>query len=75
MRALEKASAQIARQSLEFDSCDIDVKGASAAATCVGRVQYVPEIGNRRLRTEPRRWQFILKKADARWLIASVSSR
>ena len=72
---LQRAFAQVAEQSIQFDNCDVKVAGATAAAACKGTLRYIPEVGNRRQRVEPRQWQFNLSKRNERWVIDGVSSR
>jgi hypothetical protein len=70
--ALARAFDGLESQSLTFDACDVRVRGESAIATCQGSAQYVPKIGNRQPRTEPRIWNFSLRKAGADWKIDSA---
>lgn len=70
--ALARAFEGLESQSLTFDACDVRVRGESAIAICQGSAQYVPKIGNRQPRTEPRVWNFSLRKAGADWKIDSA---
>ena len=70
--ALARAFDGLESQSLTFDACDVRVRGESAVAICQGSAQYVPKIGNRQPRTEPRVWNFSLRKAGADWKIDSA---
>lgn len=70
--ALARAFEGLESQSLTFDACDVRVRGESAIAVCQGSAQYVPKIGNRQPRTEPRVWNFSLRKAGADWKIDSA---
>ena len=70
--ALAHAFATLRSQSLEFDSCSVDVRGESARAVCRGSARYVPNIGSRTPRTERRVWTFTLEKMDGGWKIASA---
>jgi hypothetical protein len=73
---LQRAFDQVAEQSIQFDNCDVTIAaGALASAACKGTVRYIPEVGNRRQRVEPRQWQFNLSKLNQRWVINAVSSR
>ena len=57
---------------MTFDACDVRVRGESATATCQGSARYVPKIGSREPRTEPRVWNFSLHKAGGDWKIDSA---
>ena len=70
--ALAHAFANLQSQTLEYDSCSVDVRGESARAICRGSARYVPSIGNRTPRTERRVWTFTLEKANDDWKIASA---
>ena len=71
-RALARAFDGLESQHLMFDACDIQVNGAAAAATCRGTARYVAKIGSREPRTEPRVWNFTLKKSGQDWKIESA---
>jgi hypothetical protein len=71
-RALARAFDGLESQHLIFDACDIQVNGAAAAATCRGTARYVAKIGSREPRTEPRVWNFTLKKSGQDWKIESA---
>ena len=70
--ALARAFDGLASQAITFDQCDVQVRGAVASATCRGTARYVPKIGNRDPRVEPRVWNFGLKKDGGEWKIASA---
>jgi tetratricopeptide (TPR) repeat protein len=70
--ALARAFDGLASQSLTFDACEVRVRGELATATCQGSARYVPKIGSREPRTEPRVWNFSLHKADGDWKIESA---
>jgi hypothetical protein len=74
-RMLERAFNQMTTQHFTFDSCSIDVTGARATASCRGRAQFVPKVGSRTPRVEPRQWTFTLRRAERAWAIESVDSR
>jgi hypothetical protein len=74
-RMLERAFNQMTTQRFTFDSCSIDVTGARATASCRGRAQFVPKVGSRTPRVEPRLWTFTLRRAERDWAIESVDSR
>jgi hypothetical protein len=71
-RALARAFDGLESQHLMFDACDIQVNGEAAAATCRGTARYVAKIGSREPRTEPRVWNFTLKKSGQDWKIESA---
>jgi hypothetical protein len=70
--ALARAFDGLESQTVTFDACDVRVRGDAATATCKGSSRYVPKIGNREPRTEPRVWSFSLHKAGADWKIDSA---
>jgi tetratricopeptide (TPR) repeat protein len=69
--ALARAFGGLASQRLTFDSCDVQLRGetATATATCHGTARYVPKIGGGEPRTEPRVWNFTLRKSGTDWKI------
>jgi len=70
--ALARAFDGLQSQWLQFDECDIDVRGVSAAVTCRGSSRYVPKIGNRDTHVEPRVWDFTLRKDEGDWKIQNA---
>src|SRR5262249_59184930 len=70
--ALARAFDGLESQSLTFDACDVNVKGAAAAATCRGSARYVKKIGSHDPRVEPRTWSFTLRKDGTDWKIESA---
>jgi tetratricopeptide (TPR) repeat protein len=70
--ALARAFDGLQSQSLTFDACEVRVRGELATATCQGSARYVPKIGSREPRTEPRVWNFSLQKAGGDWKIESA---
>jgi hypothetical protein len=70
--ALARAFDGLQSQSLQFDECDIDVRGALARATCRGSSRYVPKVGSRDPQVEPRVWDFTLRKDDGDWKIENA---
>jgi hypothetical protein len=70
--ALARAFDGLESQSLIFDACDVRQYGESATATCHGSARYVPKVGSREPRVEPRVWNFTLRKAGADWKIDSA---
>ena len=67
--ALARAFDGLESQSLTFDACDVRLRGEAASATCHGSARYVPKIGSREPRMEPRVWNFTLHKSGADWKI------
>jgi hypothetical protein len=70
--ALARAFDGLESQTLTFDSCDVELRGEAATATCHGSARYVPKVGSREPRTEPRTWNFTLHKAGSDWKIDSA---
>jgi hypothetical protein len=70
--ALAHAFSDLESQRLNFESCDYDLRGEAATATCRGTARYVPKIGSREPRVEPRTWSFTLKKLGPDWRIESA---
>lgn len=71
-RALSRAFASLESQDVSFDSCNIDVKGSVASASCRGSASYVGKVGNRQARTEARQWDFELQLEGDDWKIAKA---
>jgi tetratricopeptide (TPR) repeat protein len=67
--ALARAFDGLESQSLTFEACDVRLRGEAASATCHGSARYVPKVGSREPRVEPRVWNFTLHKAGADWTI------
>ena len=70
--ALARAFESLASQRLTFDACSVEVAGRDARAVCHGSARYVPKIGSREPRVEPRVWTFTLRKAGDAWQIESA---
>jgi hypothetical protein len=70
--ALARAFDGLEAQSLTFDACDVRLRGEAATATCHGSARYVPKVGSRDPRVEPRVWNFTLRKTGADWMIDSA---
>jgi len=70
--ALARAFNGLESQTLTFDACDVRVRGEAATATCQGTARYVPKVGSREPRTEPRIWNFTLRKSGTDWTIDSA---
>jgi hypothetical protein len=67
--ALARAFDALESQTLTFDDCRVDLQSGTATATCRGTTRYVPKIGSRDPRTEPRVWNFSLRKDGSEWKI------
>jgi hypothetical protein len=74
-KTLQRAFSQLSRQSVVFNSCNVDVSGTRAMASCSGRVEYVPKVGSRTPRDETRHWNFTLRRAERNWMIDSIFVR
>ena len=70
--ALARAFDGLESQTLTFDACDVRVRGEAATAICQGSARYVPKIGSRQPRIEPRVWNFTLHKSGTDWTIDSA---
>ena len=67
--ALQRAFSGLESQRLTFDDCDVQVRGTTGLATCRGTMLYVPKVGSRDPRREPRVWTFDLRKVGENWQI------
>jgi len=70
--ALARAFDGLASQALTFQDCALEIEGPAATAVCRGTTQYVPKVGSRVPRVEPRRWNFSLRKRGAGWQIENA---
>ena len=70
--ALARAFDGLESQTLTFDSCRTQLKGDAAVATCQGTARYVPKIGSRDPRVEPRTWTFVMRRSADSWVIDSA---
>ncbi len=70
--ALARAFDSLRSQSLDFDACTLETRTATARAICKGSARYVPKIGSREPRAEPRVWTFTLAKVENDWMITSA---
>ncbi|MGE3512385.1 MAG: hypothetical protein AB7N65_26265 [Vicinamibacterales bacterium] len=73
--ALARAFADLSTQQLRFEACTLDVQGGNASATCRGSARFVPKVGGREPRIEPRIWTFSLQKRGAEWFIKTSRVR
>jgi len=71
VRGLRTDFDRLYEQNLDYESCDITVGAADARAVCRGIVRSMPS-STRINRRESRRWRFVLRKANDRWLIDAV---
>jgi hypothetical protein len=74
-RALTRAFSGLASQHLMFHTCDIDVQGTRASASCRGEATYVAKVGSREERVEPRLWRFELRRNGEGWQILQAEAR
>ena len=74
-KALGRAFDELETQELVFDGCQVEVADPRATASCRGRARYVPKVGSKNVRLEPRRWTFKLLNTSSGWIIDSVQSR
>ncbi len=72
--ALARAFDGLESQTLTFDECRVQLhsEAGTATATCRGTTRYVPKVGSREPRTEPRVWNFLLRKRGSEWKIESA---
>lgn len=72
--ALARAFDGLASQRVSLGSCDVDINGPSARATCAGSATWEPKVGGG-VRTEARSWNFELKKRGDGWQIERAVTR
>ena len=72
---LERAFDSLEQQEFDLGACDITVLAPLALALCDGTARYTPRVGNRKARTESRRWSFTLRQTGQEWAIESVNLR
>jgi hypothetical protein len=70
--ALARAFEDLESQTLTFQNCDVQLRIEEATATCHGTTRYVPRVGGREPRVEPRRWNFTLRKFGSDWRIETA---
>jgi hypothetical protein len=73
-RALSRAFEGLAAQRVSLGDCDVRVIGAAAHAECVGNATWTPKIGGGS-HTQPRLWQFDLRRTDTGWHITRATAR
>jgi hypothetical protein len=71
-RALQRAFDDLSSQKVSFDTCEIDVNGATAHASCLGTASYVGKVGSG---TERRTVKFELKREGDAWRIQKADTR
>jgi hypothetical protein len=71
-RALERAFGQLDSQVVRFDECRIEAAETSASATCTGMASWVPAVGDRSPRRQPRTWRFALAREGQGWIITQA---
>jgi hypothetical protein len=74
-RSLSRAFERLEQQNVSFDACMIEVSNDRAQATCKGTARYVPRVGSRTPRVDPRQWRFSLVKVKDDWFIGAVDAR
>ena len=72
---LERAFDSLEQQEFDLGTCDITVLPPRALALCDGTARYTPKVGNRKARTESRRWTFNLRQTGQEWAIERVDLR
>jgi hypothetical protein len=72
--AVRSGFARVADQNVEFEACRISSTGVQATASCAGVLESGLNPGQRRPRSERKRWQFTLHKSGNRWQITNVIS-
>jgi hypothetical protein len=70
--ALARAFEGLHSQALTFDVCWVRLDDDVAAATCRGSARYIPKVGSREPRIEPRVWRFTLRKSGSDWRIENA---
>jgi hypothetical protein len=71
-RALAQAFDGLEAQTLTFEDCAVELKGAAATANCRGTTRYVRKVGGREPQVEPRKWSFSLRKVGTDWTIENA---
>jgi len=69
---LTRAFGTLKSQGLEFQSCSITVRGASATVYCRGKLEYVRKVGNPTPLMVEQQWQFKLRRLGTGWKIDEV---
>jgi hypothetical protein len=74
-RDLARAFATLETQQFDLGTCRVEITLPRAVATCDGTIRYVPKVGGRSVRSQPRNWKFSLTQDGEQWAISSVESR
>jgi hypothetical protein len=72
VRGLRRAFDQLSTQNITFSRCEVNASGETAQAVCTGRATWVPKVGDRSPKSEPRTWRFALGRDDGAWVIDGV---
>ena len=64
VRGLRRAFDQLSTQNITFNRCEVNASGETAQAVCTGRATWVPKVGDRSPKSEPRTWRFALGRDD-----------
>ena len=72
LRGLRRAFDQLSAQTVTFNRCDVNAGADAAEAVCVGRATWVPKVGDRSPKSEPRTWRFSLGRDNGEWIIDTV---
>jgi hypothetical protein len=72
VQGLRRAFDQLNAQTVTFNRCDVNASGETAEAVCVGRATWVPKVGDRSPKSEPRTWRFALGRDGGEWVIDRV---
>jgi hypothetical protein len=73
-RALTRAFAGLASQTIRLSRCDVRVNGPTAQADCTGSAQWTPKVGGGS-QSAARRWRFELRQTGSNWEIVSANAR
>jgi hypothetical protein len=71
--ALAREFAEVKRQTLAFDNCQIDVEGIRAQAVCTGRANVVSK-ADAQPNIQRRRWTFTLTQEREAWKVRTVTA-
>ncbi len=72
--ALKRAFDGLSSQRVSLGTCDVQIYGATAHATCAGTASFTPKIGGG-LHTVARQWTFDLRSEQNGWYIERVQTR
>lgn len=73
--ALQRAFAQLRRQEVEFDDCDVTAASTVATAVCKGTLRYVPAVGSSVVRERRVTWSLQLAREGDEWQILRLQAR